>query len=224
MSFDTAFGAILNRTVIMYEIGGQKIGFIELDATVNESHSRTARVTKNEVEEGGDVTDNVILDNEKFSIEGLISEAPIPSNDIRDLPLTVTNKAFSFLNNAAGAISGGLLKDTGPTLKRITGLIQLENFWKNAIPFRVITGLKKYENVIMTGLTIDVNPKDGKSLRFKMDCEVVRLVESELIAIPESKSTAGASKLKNLGKQGLKNATDAAKNKGSILFNLFAKS
>ena len=220
-AFSTAFGSVLNRTVIMYEIGGQKIGFIELDATVTETHTRTARITKNEVEEGSDVSDNVILDNETFSIEGLISEAPIPSNDLRDLPLTVTNKAFSILNKAAGAISGGLLKNTGATLKRIVALIQLENFWKNAIPFTVITGLKKYDNVILKSLTINVNPKDGKSLRFNIQCEVVRLVKSEIVSIPESKSTAGAAKTTNIGKQGLKQASEAAKSKGSILFKVF---
>lgn len=212
----TAIGNIVNRTAFFYNLGSGKIGFIQLDCTVSETHSRTAKVSQNEIEDGSEIADNVVLGNEKLTIEGIISEAPLPSGDIRDIANTVTQKGFSFLNKKAGVLSGGLIKNAGPTIKRIIALIQLENFWKNKVPFTIITGLKKYDNVIITGLEIPVDFKTGKSLRFKIDCEVVRVVKSKKVKLSNLKKKVAhsASDKSKLAKQ----ATKAADPKGSIAF------
>lgn len=219
----TAIGNIVDRTALLYEINGQNIGFLQLDATVQETHTRSAKVTQNEVEDGSVVADNVVLGNERFQIQGLISEAPFPSNDIRDLALTVQNIGFNALSGAIGAISGGIITDAGAAIKRIAALIQLENFWRNKFPFTVLTGLKKYDNVIITNMTIPVSYKDGKSLRFTIDCEVIRLVESQTIDIPEENSNHSATNSQSLGKQAKAAASDAENGQGSILFQLYQK-
>ncbi len=222
MALDTALGAIINRTAFLYKIGGQEIGFLQLDCTVSESHSRSAKITQNEIEDGSNVADNVVLENEKFSIEGIISESPFPSSDIRDLALQVQNVGFNALNKAIGSISGGIIPNAGSTIKRVIALIQLENFWKNRIPFIVITGIKKYENVLIKSMSIPVTAKDGKSLRFKVECEVVKIVESQTITVPEDflKNPSAVAK-QSLGKQGAKAASAAESNQGSILFKAF---
>lgn len=222
MAFDTAVGNIINRTALLYKIGGQNIGFLQLDATVNETHTRSAKITQNEIEDGSNVADNVVLENEKFSIEGIISESPFPSSDIRDIALQVQNVGFNFLNKAVGSISGGIIPNAGSSIKRVIALIQLENFWKNKIPFIVITGVKKYDNVLIKNMSIPVSVKDGKSLRFKIDCEVVKIVESQTITVPENflKNPSAVAK-QSLGKQGTSAASEAASNQGSILFKAF---
>lgn len=225
--FGTAIGNLVKRTVLFYDIGGQKIGFIQLDATVRENHTRKAKVTQNEVEDGTNVADNVVLANETFQIEGIISEAPLPSSDIRDIALTVQNAGFGALSSAVKALSGGLITDAGAALKRVIALVQLENFWRNRIPFTVLTGLKKYDNVIITSLSIPVTPKDGASLRFIVDCEVVRIVSSQTISIPENRAKDGAAhsstEKQSLGKQTKAAANANESGKGSILFNLYKK-
>lgn len=222
MAFDTALGAIINRTALLYKIGGQKIGFLQLDATVNETHTRSAKITQNEIEDGSNVADNVVLENEKFSIEGIISESPFPSSDIRDIALQVQNVGFNALNKAVGSLSGGIIPSAGSTVKRVIALIQLENFWKNKIPFLVLTGVKKYDNVLIKNMSIPVTAKDGKSLRFKIDCEVVKIVESQTITVPENflKNPSAVAK-QSLGKQGTSVATAGETNQGSILFKAF---
>lgn len=222
MAFDTALGAIVNRTAFLYKIGGQNIGFLQLDATVNENHTRTSKITQNEVEDGSNVADNVVLENEKFSIEGIISESPFPSSDIRDIALQVQNVGFGALNKAIGSISGGIIPDAGSTVKRVIALIQLENFWKNKVPFLVLTGVKKYDNVLIKNMSIPITSKTGKSLRFKVDCEVVKIVESQTISVPEDflKNPSAVAK-QSLGKQATAAASDAASSQGSILFNAF---
>jgi hypothetical protein len=219
--FGNAIGTLVKRTVLFYELeAGGKIGFLQLDATVSESHQRIARVTQNEIESGANVADNINLQNEKFQIQGIISEAPLPSNDIRDIALTVQNAGFGALSGAVGALSGGLIPDAGAALKRIVALIQLENFWKNKIPFTVLTGLKKYDDVVITSLTIPVNYKDGNSLRFTAQCEVIRLVESQTIDIPEERSNHSKPKKQSIGKK-TKSIANLKEQGSSILFDLF---
>jgi len=221
--FGSALGTLIKRTVLFYELeAGSKIGFLQLDATVRESHTRVARVTQNEIEDGSTVTDNINLQNEQFQIEGIISEAPLPSNDIRDIALSVQNAGFGALSSAVGSLSGGLLPDAGAALKRIIALIQLENFWRNKIPFTVLTGLKKYDNVVITNLTIPVNYKDGQSLRFTASCEVVRLVTSQTIDIPERRSNHSKPKKQSIGKK-TKTLANLKEKGSSVLFNLFKK-
>lgn len=219
--FGSAVGTLVKRTVLFYELeAGSKIGFLQLDATVRESHTRTARVTQNEIEDGSNIADNINLQNEKFQIEGIISEAPLPSNDIRDIALSVQNAGFGALSGAVGSLSGGLIPDAGAALKRVVALIQLENFWKNKIPFTVLTGLKKYDDVVITNLTIPVNYKDGQSLRFTADCEVVRLVESQTIDIPESRSNHSKPKKQSIGKK-TKSLANLKERGSSVLFDVF---
>lgn len=213
---DTTVGNILNRTAFFYTLGSGKIGFIQLDCTVKETHSRTSKVTQNEVEDGSEIADNVILGNEKFTIEGIISATPLPSNDIRDIANTVTQKGFAAISKKGGMIGGKVLQDAGATIKRVIALVQLENFWKNKVPFTVLTGLKKYDNVIITSLEIPVSPQDGKSLRFTMDCEVIRVVKSKRVKLSNLKKKAShsAAAKEKLAKQ----ATKAADPQGSIAF------
>lgn len=222
MSLDTAFGSLLQRTALLYKIGGQNIGFLQLDATVSETHTRSAKITQNEIEDGSNVADNVVLENEKFSIEGLISESPFPSSDIRDIALQVQNVGFNFLSEKIGALSGGLITDAGASLKRVVALIQLENFWKNKVPFTVFTGVKKYDDVLISNMTIPVSHKDGKSLRFKVDCQVVKIVESQTITVPEEfVKNPSAVKKQSLAKQGVTEATAEETSKSSILFKAY---
>lgn len=219
--FNTALGNVVNRTALLYEINRQRIGFLQLDATVSESHSRTATITRNEIEDGSVVADNVVLSNEKFEITGLISEAPFASSDIRDLALQVQNFGFNTLNNLVGSISSGVLNNAGAVAKRITALTQLENFWKNKYPFTVLTGLKRYENVLISEITIPVNAQDGKSLRFTVRCESVRIVESQTVSIPTASTAPGNATKQSLGKVSGAEATANEASSGSLLFRAY---
>lgn len=221
MSFNTALGNIINRTALLYEIDGQKIGFLQLDATVSENHTRTATITQNEIEDGSKVSDNVVLGNEKFEITGLISEAPFSRSNILDIASQVQNQGFQALNDAIGSIGSGVLSSAAASVKRIIALTQLESFWKNKIPFTVLTGLKKYENVLINEISIPVNAKDGKSLRFTVRCESVRIVESQTVSIPESVTEAGATAKQGLGKKAAQEAASSEEGQASILFNLY---
>jgi len=219
--FDTALGNVINRTALLYEIGGQRIGFLQLDATISESHTRTATITKNEIEDGSNVSDNVVLGNEKFEITGLISEAPFNRSDIRDIALQVQNVGFNALGSLVGSISGGVLNNAGAIAKRVTALTQLENFWKNRYPFTVLTGLKKYENVLISEISIPVNAQDGKSLRFTVRCESVRIVQSQTVSIPKGATTKGAAAEQTIGKQSPLPSSANEQGQGSLLFKAY---
>lgn len=54
-----------------------KIGNIELDIIIKESATATAKVTKNPVEKGADISDHIILEPMSFEVEGMVSNVNI---------------------------------------------------------------------------------------------------------------------------------------------------
>jgi hypothetical protein len=54
---------------------------LEIDATTKENHGRRATVTKHKVEDGSQVTDHFVKENQTFSIDGVISEFSIEEVD-----------------------------------------------------------------------------------------------------------------------------------------------
>lgn len=65
---DLLLGAPQTRTVI---------GVLTLDAAANITHNSTSQVSKNPIESGSDIVDNIRLDNRTLQIEGIISSTPI---------------------------------------------------------------------------------------------------------------------------------------------------
>jgi hypothetical protein len=57
---------------------------LELDATLSEAHAHTAKVTEFPVETGATISDHVIQAPDVVKLEGVVSNAPLPSNVKRD--------------------------------------------------------------------------------------------------------------------------------------------
>jgi len=49
---------------------------MQLDASINEGHTRTAKVSVSPIEDGTTISDHVTLEPVSLSIEGLISDVP----------------------------------------------------------------------------------------------------------------------------------------------------
>lgn len=84
---------------IFYSQGG-KLGTLDIDVTVRESHSMQSQVTDSPVESGTDVTDHVRNAPRSVTIEGVISKTPV--NVAQFNPLRYRN-AFSKLEKMHAA-------------------------------------------------------------------------------------------------------------------------
>jgi len=67
---------------LLYNPRGQRktvIGTLVIEATLSEQHEATCTVTDQPIENGSRISDHIILDPEKVTIEGFVSDTPLSS-------------------------------------------------------------------------------------------------------------------------------------------------
>jgi len=160
------------KGVFRYSTVGSTTGIV-IDATVREEHSSTCEVSENPVEEGADVTDHVYVRPPMLSIEGVITDTPLGFAAISNVQNLVTEASNIFgFNNPFG----------GSGSRSIDAFNSLVNLQKTRKPFTVLTGLKRYENMILEDLHVPRTAETGNAIHFTANFRQVRLVQSQLIS------------------------------------------
>lgn len=189
---------------------------MEIEATFNITHQMRSTPTKNPIDQGSDITDHVINDNRVVSLEGIISDtplialAPIAGSAVAGVPSDPVAAAIQqfFIGSTIGALLGVSNNRVQDHFK------MLEELHNNRLPFRLVTGLKVYDNMIITDINIPRNAVNANSLRFSATLEQLQVVSDEEITdvqVPISILDgglgeivkAGASTLINFGRQNL---------------------
>lgn len=208
-----------------------KIDVLTLDAALEIGHDQTASVTKNPIEDGSKVSDNVIVDNNLVTISGLVSEAPLSLlgagfNVFTGLAAT---KAVQTLGSPFGAITGAAVGSLGGLIARRNE--NDVNFPKKAFqfltelkekrnPIVIETSLKTYQNMILVKLSVPQNSSVAGSLQFSATFEQIQVVKTSIVLIQEKTvRKAGASSKQNLGKQPVKEASEQNKKGASIIYD-----
>lgn len=212
-----------------------KIDVLTLDVAMEIGHEQSASVTKNPIEDGSNVADNIRVENNIINITGIISEAPLTllGSAFNIFTGLAATKAVQTLGSPFGTITGAAVGSLGGLIaKRNENDV---NFPKKAFqfltelkdkrtPFVVVTSLRTYQNMVLTKLSIPQRASIGNSLEFTATLEQIQLVKTSVVLIPEKKvKRPGAASSQNLGKQATKEATDQNKKGSSILFDLFSK-
>lgn len=221
-----------------------QIGFLKLDASISETHKRTAQITDNEVEDGVVVSDHVRLTPKTLSLTGQVSSDPVTilglgvsSDDILGAAKDFTGgdkQAFTSLKDSflsqfkskKNASLEDLVKR--PNRKPKEAWDYLNELLENRIPFSIVTGLQRYENMILTSLSSPRSASDGKSLIFTAELREIIVVESATVKIPAFKlkqdGTANSASSKgDLGKQASKEASAKQTDNSSLLLKGFKK-
>jgi hypothetical protein len=220
-----------------------QVGFLKLDASISESHKRTATVSDNEVEDGVVVSDHVRLAPKSLSLTGQVSSNPVSilglgvsSDDILGAAKDFTGgdkNAFTSLKDSflsqfktkKNASLEELVKRPNRTPKEAWDY--LNELLENRIPFSIVTGLQRYENMILTSLSSPRSSSDGKSVLFTAELREIVVVESATVKIPAFKikgdAANSASSKGDLGKQSSKEATGKQGDDSSLLLKGFKK-
>lgn len=201
-----------------------QIAFLKVDASVSESHTRTATPTDNEIEDGSVISDHVRLAPESVSLNCIVTDVPVSLLGLGVGVDDVLGAAKDFIGGEKGAFEG-LVKN--PRRTPTEAWQYLEQVWKARTPFSVVTSLQRYENMIITNLTAPREASDGKSLVFNIDLRKIKIVKSSLVQIPKVKvgggaGMTGASKT-DLGNQAGKAANGAQEDNSSLLLKGFKK-
>ena len=120
------------------------------DSVESTKVSRNADVTSYAVESGSEVSDHVQIRNNKFTLQGRISETVLKLNP-------------DMIKNAG--INGN---------RRMLMLEYLNQLMDSRQPFLLVTELKNYDNVVLVGMSYE--EEASESLLFTLDFEQIRLV------------------------------------------------
>lgn len=182
-----------------------KIDTLTIDATISEQHASTSDVTDHPVEEGSDVSDHKRDKPDTLKIEGLISNTPInrgqnTRSGLRSFVDTVSD-TLSNMDARPGYAEGAY--NTLRALKESGKLIT------------VITGLRVYENMMLTELSAPRDSKTGDALSFTCTLREVRIVRNRRVILTNP-TVPKANEKKKTGTQATKTAKEDTKSK-SIL-------
>lgn len=177
---------------------GSERELLILDMTTNITHTNAANPTDNAIEDGAIIGDHVDIPPKMVSFEGLMSEAPITL-----IGALIGNVAGAipaiggFAGTAAGTLFTGALATLGGLLlnqsgSRVTDALNtMLQIQEDKIPVTLITGLRAYNNMILTQFNPTENANTGDSLRFTATFKEIKIVRSEQIILPASQLASG---------------------------------
>lgn len=184
-----------------------KLGTLELDASVSESHSSSVEVTRHPVEQGAKITDHRLENPDELTITGVISETPLPTSDVSTELRTSEGRQYQGRGQAAA----------GRVASAYQELLELK---ASETLLTVVTALRTYENMCLTSLEVPRDAKTGRALRFTAKLTQVRVVQNKTVQV-QAKTTRAVPKA-DLNKKVTPPADQATKTK-SKSFLKYAK-
>jgi hypothetical protein len=145
---------------------GNDFGNVELDANLDESHDWAAEATQNPLEFGSPISDHVIEQADKLTLQCFVSDNPI---------------------------GAGLSKTTGIRLQEVFDLLYFLIKKKETVT--VYTRYKIYLDMVLTSISIPRNASIGEALEFTCNFLNIRKVETQTVDVPpgiSAKKTAKA--------------------------------
>lgn len=212
------------KTTFQYvDPDGTTLELLKIDVTRSLSHEAKAKATQHEVEDGGFVSDHVILNGRTLTVQGVISDTPI--NLLAAAAGNIAGVVGGIVGGLPGAVATGAVSKIGSDLisnadgrPSIDAMDMLDYVYENKVPLTIITGLKTYVNMIMESFSAPQNAKNAGALNFTGSFREVRIVESEEVDIPAQATTnEGVIKTKKEGKKTVEQLDEAAAAKGSSL-------
>jgi hypothetical protein len=174
-------------------VGGTDTISLEMDVIISEAPEYTATPTKNQIEDGSDVTDHVALDPVKLSFQAVVSDTPVGWDKV------FSGQIFQKRAEAAHA-----------------ALLKIRN---DRLPFDFVGSLGVYRSMVLTKYSPVSDAKSGKALSFTATIDQITIVKSRTIVAPGAATTLdssvkhSASPTANAGHQ----ATAAASEKSKSL-------
>jgi len=170
-----------------------KIGSIQLDCSVQETHSFKSDITDYTVEDGGSISDNIYLQPFRLTMEGWISDTPLQflGGDLGNAIQSYSEEAYD----------------------------KLIDLREKKILFDVVTGLKIYPNMAFESIDVTRDKDTGKALHFTAQLKYIQKASSKIIYIHEEHTdNKSFPDTQNQGNQPVEKV-DAASKKASIIIH-----
>ncbi|WMD20907.1 hypothetical protein RAS12_00620 [Achromobacter seleniivolatilans] len=149
--------------------GGSKIGSVPLDALLSEKTSLSSQATSYAVEEGLPVSDHVVQESERLSLDGWVTAAEVA------------------LLGSAGASPSGAGRS-----KMISAKAALREIHANRLPITISTGLDQYVNFVMESCEIGRSNSGGERFEISASFKRIRKVTLREADIPPEQTSGAA--------------------------------
>lgn len=182
-----------------------KVGVVTFDASVSESHRKSATVTSFPVEEGSTISDHIILQPDTLQINGMVTNHPL---------------VYLASLNSPSPLDG----DLTPVDDRVElAFAELERIMGAGETVDVVTSFKEYTSMAIEGVEVTRDVERGNVLDASISLKRINIATLETVEIPEP-AVASNKAVKDKGKKPPKPATDqaadAAKQRSAIFGGL----
>lgn len=207
---------------------GAKIATLTIDVTISENHKSESPPTENPVEEGVNVTDHTERKPNELTINGLVTDTPLNFEATlkgigTNVGAFIGKKIGKGLGGSIGALAGGALTGLlfGKVNRMENAYKQLQDLQDKRIPFVIVTGLRRYDSMLIASLEVNKDQTTGRKFVFTCTFKQVRIVQNATVRIPFSRARTGATDKKQ--DQGKKSTTEPTKDNKTFAKSLLDK-
>lgn len=203
---------------------GAKIGELQLDATIRESHKYDAEITDYPVEEGFDINDNIRKMPEQYDMEGIVTNSPISGITDFVVDIVTGNTNFSEVISNLRVDKQTRVEVAQNILLELAGR-KIQGKQENDIPkvFDIITGLRVFNNMAIKNLEFPRDGQTGEALRIVATFKKINVTTTETVAIPSPQAAVEDKTQSNVSKNKVekKEATPVQTKKVSTVKSFF---
>jgi hypothetical protein len=168
-----------------YQIPQKMIGTFIVDAFIAEHYKFSNSVTDIPVEEGSNVADNIIEDQDVISVEAFIG-----------------NTAFEVMTIDGNTVSNLQAPDRMARIRQ--SYQELKKLTKTKQTLDVVLGLETFTKMVITAFNIDRDVETGANLPFTMEFKKIKVVKADTTNINASGSNgAGGDQTASTKNQGV---------------------
>lgn len=154
------------------KISKSRLEFVELDVSLNETHSYDTVITDHPVEAGANISDHVRVSPVRLKISGVVSNTPLSLTQINLNPIR------------AEQALGTLLQ------------------WQEAAELlTVATTLSTYESFLLKSVSVQRDKEKANGVFVDLEFQMVSLAESATATVEPTSSTKAVTSKKSVGKK-----------------------
>jgi hypothetical protein len=165
---------VASNIAFQYKVPKKMIGTFIVDAFLAEHYQFSNSVTDIPVEEGSNINDHIVEDQDVISIEAFIG-----------------NTAFEVITADGNSVSN--LQAPNRMARVQQAYQELKKLTKAKMPMDVVLGLETFTNMAITTFNIDREAENGANLPFTMEFRKLKIVHSDTTKINASGKETGTS-------------------------------
>jgi hypothetical protein len=162
------------KIAFQYQVPKKMVGTYMIDAFLAEHYQFSNSVTDIPVEEGSNIADHIVEDQDVISVEAFIG-----------------NTAFEVITKDGNAVSNLQAPDRMARVRQ--AYQELKKLTKAKKLLDVVLGLETFTNMAITSFTIDRDAETGANLPFTMEFKKLKIVHSDTTKINAANKEAGPS-------------------------------